>query len=318
MRWGSVPSPRSSTARLCAGAIAAGLLAVVAAPVASAHTGELKTRRRGSLPPGGGGDPGRRRQPGMRSRFELRSPTAKQGRRSGRPGSRSSSASRPVQFEARTETTGVAGCLLPARPDRRPEQWRALRFSIEVAGPARHRVGPYVPPSLFRQWLFEPWVLLAAGGGGCAVPAGIRPAATPRAERPRAWARLVLFGLGLALTGVAARVAARCRRRPLPALGAHAAARPDRRRGARAAAARGARAAGPSSSSRPRCCAAGRAPLLPAPRRGCCGRRSRSRSGRWCTASGTYRRCTTRARNQTVHDLEHASFVSPGCSSGAI
>jgi cytochrome c oxidase assembly factor CtaG len=94
-------------------------------------------------------------------------------------------------------TTGLAGLyyLLVPIPD--PSTWRSLRFSIEVAGPLGTARGRYVPPDLFGEWLFEPWVLLgAAVAAGLFLQGFIRLRRRGRRDHA-SWRRLVLFAAGL-------------------------------------------------------------------------------------------------------------------------
>ncbi len=195
-----MPSPRPGTARLSAAALAAASLAIVAVPAASAHTGELKTNVAAgpyrlvvrAIPVGAG------------SRYALAFRTAITDRQTGNAiGSARISIfvrepSGAVRGPYRTPS-GVAGSYYLLVPIRDPSTWRTLRFSIEVAGPLGTASGAYVPPSLFQQWLFEPWVLLGAAVAAALFLRGFVRLRRRGRRDHASWARLALFGLGLAL-----------------------------------------------------------------------------------------------------------------------
>ncbi len=110
------------------------------------------------------------------------------------------------------------------------------------------------------------------------------------------------------------RLAARRARRPLPALGPHAPARPDRRRRAGAHPRR--RFAGRCSSSRCRSRSCGRSVTRAVARRlGGWLARPQVALGAWALSFGGWHVPAAydfAARHQAVHDLEHASFVLAG------
>ncbi len=189
--------------RFCAAALAVGSIATVVAPVASAHTGELTTVVAAgpyrlvvkAVPVAAAG----------RGALAFRSSIT--DRRTGAAiGSARVSilVTEPSGVVAGPYlTTGLAGAyyLLVPIPD--PSAWRSLRFSIEVAGPLGVASGRYVPPNLLRQWLFEPWVLLGAALAAALFLQGFFRLRRRGRGDHASWGRLALFGAGLALTVLA-------------------------------------------------------------------------------------------------------------------
>ncbi len=188
------------------------------------------------------------------------------------------------------------------------------------------------PPEATRQWSrmtcerepARPPVAVDGGaardgarrGRGRLLRAGLPAPAPARPPRPRLLAaRRALRGRARAARA-AARLAARRARRPLPALGAHAPARPDRRRGSRADPR--SRCAGrcSSSPSPSRPCVPSVAPAgCAGPSPGCCGRGSRWPSGRSPSAPGTSRRPTTTRPGTRPSTTSSTRASSPRASS---
>jgi putative membrane protein len=184
----------------CAALLAAASLAVIAVPVASAHTGEPKTVVAAgpyrlvvkAIPVAAGARPALAFQSSITAR--LTGAVVSTARVSILVREPSGVVRGPYR------TTGIAGNydLLVPIPD--ANTWRSLRFSVAVAGPLGAATGRYVPPNLLRQWLFEPVVLLAALLAALLFLQGFFRLRDRGRHDHAPWNRLILFGAGLALT----------------------------------------------------------------------------------------------------------------------
>jgi len=188
---------RGRGVRPCAAA-AVCVFAGIAAPVASGHTGELNTVLRAgpyqlvvrALPVAAG----------AHTALAFRAAVA--GRGTGAP---VATALVSVLVHApggalsgpyRASGAGGSYYLLIPIPD--ASRWRDLRFDVAIAGPAGDVTARYVPPNLFDQWLYEPWVLLAAFVAAVLFLRGF-VRLRRRGRRDHApWWRLGLFSAGLA------------------------------------------------------------------------------------------------------------------------
>ena len=190
---------RGRLARFCALVLAVGSFAASGAPVASAHNGELSTVVAAGP-----------------YRLVVRAlPVA--------AGTRAALAFRSSLSDRRTRTlvdsagvsilvtepsgavrgpyraTGVAGSYYLLVPIADASAWRQLRFRVIVDGPLGVASGWYVPPSLFQEWLFEPWVLLAAVVAAAFFLQGFVRLRRRGRRDHASWGRLALFSAGLAL-----------------------------------------------------------------------------------------------------------------------
>jgi cytochrome c oxidase assembly factor CtaG len=92
---------------------------------------------------------------------------------------------------------GAAGSYYLLIPIVAPDRWRALRFTIAVDGPLGAVSARYVPPNLFRQWLFAPGVFaLTALTAALFLQGFIRLRRRGRRDHA-SWGRLLLFTFGL-------------------------------------------------------------------------------------------------------------------------
>ena len=236
---------RRRTVRFCTLVLAVGSFAASGAPAASAHSGELSTVGRGGSVSagregvaGGRGNPSRSRISGARSPIASTRTVVDSARVSIFVTEPSGAVRGPYR------TAAVAGTYYLLVPIADPSRVEGAPVSDHRRRSARSRFrARYVPPSLFREWLFEPWVLFAAVVAAAFFLQGFVRLRRRGRRDHASWGRLALFSAGLAVLVSTARLAARHRRRPLPALGAHAPARLDRRCRARSAAPRGAWAA---------------------------------------------------------------------------
>ena len=187
----------------CVAVLAAVSVAAVTAPVASAHTGEINTVVEAgpyrlvvrALPV----------DAGPRAALSFRSSIT--GRRDGRvvEAARVSVIviGRAGVRSGPFRTTGLAGTYYLLVPIPSPNSWRSLRFLIEVDGPLGAATGRYVPPDLFDQWLFEPYVFAFAALAAVLFLQGFVRLRRRGRHDHASWSRLVLFGLGLSLTVLA-------------------------------------------------------------------------------------------------------------------
>jgi cytochrome c oxidase assembly factor CtaG len=212
---GETPAtPRSSAVVVLAGrprtrrrlrlaVLASAAVAAVAAPAASAHTGELKTPVTAgpyrlvvtALPVPSGA------RPALAFRGLLadgRTGAAVAGARVAILVTEPSGAVRGPY-----RATGAGGDYQLLVPIADASAWRSLRFTIEVAGPLGAARGVYTPPDLFRQWLFEPWVLLGAAIAAALFLQGFVRLRRRGRRDHASWGRLALFGAGLGLSVLA-------------------------------------------------------------------------------------------------------------------
>lgn len=183
--------------RLCAAGVVCAF-AGIAAPAASAHTGELSTVVQAgpyrlvvrALPV----------EAGSRTALAFRATVA--GRVTGAPVTAalvSVTVHAPggaISGPYRASGAGGSYYLLIPIPD--ASRWRDLRFDVAIAGADGDVTARYVPPILFDQWLYEPWVLLAAAVAALLFVRGF--VRLRRRGRPdhASWWRLALFSAGLA------------------------------------------------------------------------------------------------------------------------
>ena len=190
-------SGRRRTVRFCALLLVVGSFAASGAPVASAHSGELSTVV--------GAGPYRlvvRALPvaaGTRAALAFRSSISDRRTRAVVDSASVSilvtGPSGAVRGPYRTAAAAGTSYLLVPIAD--PSRWRQLRFRIIVAGPLGVASGWYVPPSLFGQWLFEPWVLLAAAVAAAFFVQGFVRLRRRGRRDHASWGRLALFSAGL-------------------------------------------------------------------------------------------------------------------------
>lgn len=195
----STVGPGEHCNRRVVAVLAAAVLAAVAAPVASAHVGELKTVVKAgpyrlvvrALPI----------QAGTQSALTFRASITDSLTGAAVSGARVRVLVRAPAgtISGPYRTAAVGGTYSVLLPISNPDTWRQLRFLIEVDGPLGGATGRYAPPSLFTQWLFEPWIL-----AGAAIAAALFVQGFVRLRRRgrrdhASWRRLVLFTVGLCL-----------------------------------------------------------------------------------------------------------------------
>ena len=201
-----------------------------------------------------------------------------------------------------------------ARLDRRPSarQDRSVQTARVSALPVADAAVPI--SGLTGSWNVVPGVLALCGLAlALFLQAFVRLRRRGRTDHAP-WTRARTVSRRTGARRAAARLAARCRRRRLPALGSHAPARADRRR--RSAHCSSRRFAGRCSSSSCRRRSSGRWPGSGGCDRrspSCSGPESASRSGRSTLGSWHVPAAYDYVlEHQTVHDLEHLSFTVAG------
>ena len=183
---------RGRLARFCALVLAVGSFAASGAPLASAHNGELSTVVAAGP-----------------YRLVVRALPVAAGTRAASPSGARSAIAGPghCRFRRRVDLgDGAVRCACAAHTGRpvwparitclfRSRTERVASASVSVKSTVRSGSLParYVPPSLFQEWLFEPWVLLAAAVAAAFFLQGFVRLRRRGRRDHASWGRLALF-----------------------------------------------------------------------------------------------------------------------------